>query len=449
MKNIKFFSLAALLIASATFVACSSDNDIIGENQQPVNPTGKYTMTINASQGEDPLTRALTTDGTNISATWTRGDLVSVYNVTKSAALGGTLTALSSGTTVKLSGELTGTVEAGDELKLTYQTTDDFTGQDGTLEYILDNYDYATASITVSEVSDGKIIPTSTSVSFQNQLAIVKFTLLNSTTSAALNTSSIRISANGVAYTITPAGNGNVFYMAFPKFSYPGISLVTKVNGQLYNYAYYGTKAESASYHMNNYSTFDPGKYYKISVKMKPISPEYVDLELPSGTLWATTNLGESAVGEGGYPYALGETVPHPEFRHSWVFYPWNINNNRACCPTPVSGATDAATANWGTEWCMPTVAQWDELLNTANATREYITTYTKGGLKFTSTRNSNFIFLPFCGVYGDDGNAGYTHIGYYRSSAEAPYELYNHTGYAKKSGSYRLGLLVRPVRAQ
>ncbi len=130
-----------------------------------------YTLTIDASQGEDPLTRALTTDGTNISATWTHGDLVSVYNVTKSAALGGTLTALSSGSTVKLSGELTGTVAAGDVLKLTYQTTDDFTGQDGTLEYILDHYDYATAS-----------------------------------------------------------------------------------------------------YHLNNYSTFDPGKYYKISVKMKPIS---------------------------------------------------------------------------------------------------------------------------------------------------------------------------------
>ena len=443
MKNIKFFSLAALLIASATFVACSSDNDIIGENQQPVNPTGKYTMTINASQGEDPLTRALTTDGTNISATWTRGDEVSVYNVTKSEALGGTLTALSSGSTSKLSGELTGTIEAGDVLKLTYQTTDDFTGQDGTLEYILDHYDYATASVTVSEVSDGKIIPTSTLVSFQNQLAIVKFTLLNSTTSAALNTSSIRISANGVAYTIAPAGNGNVFYMAFPKFSYPGISLVTKVNGQLYNYAYYGTKESSASYNMNNYSTFDPGKYYEISVKMKPISPEYVDLGLPSGTLWATTNLGESAVGEGGYPYTLGETVPHPEFRYPGVM-----------CPSiayPVSGATDAATANWGTEWCMPTVAQWDELLNTANATREYITTYTKGGIKFTSTKNSNFIFLPFCGVYGDDGNAGYTHIGYYRSSAETVYELYgqNNLGYAKKSGSYRLGLQVRPVRAQ
>ncbi len=440
MKNIKFFSLAALLIASATFVACSSDNDIIGENQQPANPTGKYTMTINASQGEDPLTRALTTDGTNISATWTKGDLVSVYNVTKSAALGGTLSALSSGTTVKLSGELTGTIEAGDVLKLTYQTTDDFTGQNGTLEYILDNYDYATASITVSAVSDEKIIPTSTSVSFQNQLAIVKFTLLNSTTSAALNTSSIRISANGVAYTITPAGNGNVFYMAFPKFSYPGISLVTKVNGQLYNYAYYGTKAPSAPYNLNSYSTFDPGKYYEISVKMKPISPEYVDLGLPSGTLWATTNLGESAVGEGGYPYTLGETVPHPEFRYPGVMCP-SIED-------PVSGATDAATANWGTEWCMPTEAQWDELLNTANATRSYITTYTKGGIKFTSTRNSNFIFLPYCGLYADNGIPGGTSYGYYRSSTGKHYEIWNPTSYGKNR-SNRLGLQVRPVRAQ
>lgn len=435
MKTNKIIIMASLLVAGTVYSSCSKES-------APIAMAPTYTLTIDASQGEDPLTRALTTDGTNISATWTRGDLVSVYNVTKSAALGGTLTALSSGTTVKLSGELTGTVEAGDVLKLTYQTTDDFTGQDGTLEYILDNYDYATASITVSAVSDEKIIPTSTSVSFQNQLAIVKFTLLNSTTSAALNTSSIRISANGVAYTITPAGNGNVFYMAFPKFSYPGISLVTKVNGQLYNYAYYGTKAEEASYHVNNYSTFDPGKYYKISVKMKPISPEYVDLGLPSGTLWATTNLGESAVGEGGYPYTLGETVPHPEFRYPGVMCPTNN------IEVPLSGATDAATANWGTEWCMPTEAQWDELLNTANATRSYITTYTKGGIKFTSTRNSNFIFLPYCGLYADDGNPGQTSYGYYRSSTGTHYEIWNPTKYGKNR-SNRLGLQVRPVRAQ
>lgn len=427
--------MASLLVAGTVYSSCSKES-------APIAMAPTYTLTIDASQGEDPLTRALTTDGTNISATWTRGDLVSVYNVTKSAALGGTLTALSSGTTVKLSGELTGTVEAGDVLKLTYQTTDDFTGQDGTLEYILDNYDYATASITVSAVSDVKIIPTSTSVSFQNQLAIVKFTLLNSTTSAALNTSSIRISADGVAYTITPAGNGNVFYMAFPKFSYPGISLVTKVNGQLYNYAYYGTKAEEAPYNFNSYSTFDPGKYYKISVKMEPISPEYVDLGLPSGTLWATTNLGESAVGEGGYPYTLGETVPHPEFRYPGVMCPTNN------IEVPLSGATDAATANWGTEWCMPTEAQWDELLNTANATRSYITTYTKGGIKFTSTRNSNFIFLPYCGLYADDGNPGQTSYGYYRSSTGTHYEIWNPTKYGKNR-SNRLGLQVRPVRAQ
>ena len=65
-KNIK--TLAALLIASATFVACSSDDNSIIENQQPVNPTGKYTMTINASKGGDATTRALSLDGKTLNA---------------------------------------------------------------------------------------------------------------------------------------------------------------------------------------------------------------------------------------------------------------------------------------------------------------------------------------------------------------------------------------------
>ena len=63
-KNI--LSLAALLIASATFVACSSSDDsIIEEPQQPAG-TKTYTMTVQASKGME--TKALELDGSTLNA---------------------------------------------------------------------------------------------------------------------------------------------------------------------------------------------------------------------------------------------------------------------------------------------------------------------------------------------------------------------------------------------
>ena len=59
MKNV---SLAALLMTSAMFTACSSDDELL--NEQPVNPTElkTYTMTIQATMGDD-ATRGLYKNG--------------------------------------------------------------------------------------------------------------------------------------------------------------------------------------------------------------------------------------------------------------------------------------------------------------------------------------------------------------------------------------------------
>ena len=76
-KNI--LSLAALLIASATFVACSSDDNIIDE--QPAKAQ-TYTMTINASKGGDATTRALSIDNSGtknvLNASWATSENIYV-----------------------------------------------------------------------------------------------------------------------------------------------------------------------------------------------------------------------------------------------------------------------------------------------------------------------------------------------------------------------------------
>ena len=66
----KIFAWAALLIASATFVACTNDDNITDKPQLPAN--GTYTMTIEASkngEADSGTTRALSLDGNKLNAT--------------------------------------------------------------------------------------------------------------------------------------------------------------------------------------------------------------------------------------------------------------------------------------------------------------------------------------------------------------------------------------------
>lgn len=188
INDIKTF--AALLMAGAAFTACSSDDNITGE--QPANPTGKYTMTVEASKGGEATNRALSLDGKTLNATWAAGEKVAVYNVTKSAALGGYLEAQSAGASTTLKGSLTGTVEAGDKLTLSFLNPI-YSGQDGTLAYIASNCDYAKATVTVASV-DGGNITTAAAAAFANQQAIVKFRLQD-TEGNDLNASSLTIAA--------------------------------------------------------------------------------------------------------------------------------------------------------------------------------------------------------------------------------------------------------------
>ena len=99
VQELKSLSFIALLIASLTFVACSSEDSTIEETQQPNGKT--YTLTVLATKGDDAAnsrtTRALSLDGKTLNATWAEDEEVTVYNETKNTALTGTLVAQSSG----------------------------------------------------------------------------------------------------------------------------------------------------------------------------------------------------------------------------------------------------------------------------------------------------------------------------------------------------------------
>ena len=261
MKKMKVFSLAALLIAGVAFTACSSDNDII-EEQQPVIPTQQtYTLTIKATKGEN-ATRALAIDGSDITATWEKNDRVTVYNETKHAALDGYLKAETSGAETTMEGVFTGTVEVGDRLTLKF-CSPNYNKQGGTLAYIAAFCDYATATVNVASINNVYghvyIVPVEPTTTFTNQQAIVKFSLKNSDGSELPNnTSEVRVVVGGSkVYTITPTPASNDIFVALPAVSNQKVTLSATVGSETYVY----TKTDV---------TFANGKYYTISpVKMQ------------------------------------------------------------------------------------------------------------------------------------------------------------------------------------
>lgn len=81
---------------------------------------------------------------------------------------------------------------------------------------------------------------------------------------------------------------------------------------------------------------------------------EYVDLDLPSGTLWATYNIGASFVGDTTATMFKWADIPGATDYDSQVF----------ALGEDIQGtANDPATVAWGPEWCTPTLEQWHELL--------------------------------------------------------------------------------------
>ena len=139
----------------------------------------------------------------------------------------------------------------------------------------------------------------------------------------------------------------------------------------------------------------------------------YVDLGLPSGTLWATCNLGASSPEEYGDYFAWGET--EPKTTYDWSTYKYCNGSpetmTKYCTKssygtvddkTVLEPSDDAATANWGSEWQMPSEEQCYELYNSSYTTTTWTTLNGKYGRKITSKSNGNSIFLPAAGWRND-----------------------------------------------
>ena len=196
----------------------------------------------------------------------------------------------------------------------------------------------------------------------------------------------------------------------------------------------------------------------------------YVDLGLPSGTLWATCNVGATTPEGYGDYFAWGET--ESKTTNNWITYKYA---NYTSCSGPqltkycnyssfgYNGFTDtltillpeddAATANWGDGWRMPTMDQWRELRDNTN-----VAWTTRNGVygRLYTANNSNTLFLPAAGYYRfegslyDAGSCG----AFWSSSLYAGNSYYAWVFYFDSDNCHLnhkiryQGLSVRPVRS-
>ena len=247
-------TMATLLIAGTAFVSCNKEIEPVA---------GTFTMTVKAAKG-DNATKALSLDGTTLTASWAQGESVTVYNVTRNADLEGSLVAQGDGASTVLTGNLSGEIAKGDVLTLKFLNPD-YSMQEGTLEYIAANCDYAEATVTVASVANGKITTTGDAV-FENQQAIVKFTLKNSDGTETLSASQLVVAVGNNSYTVTTASTTGELYVAIPGFSGQDITL-TATDG-VSNYFY--TKSNVS---------FSAGQYYTIEVRLELVSVTWTNID--------------------------------------------------------------------------------------------------------------------------------------------------------------------------
>lgn len=137
---------------------------------------------------------------------------------------------------------------------------------------------------------------------------------------------------------------------------------------------------------------------------------EYVDLGLPSGTLWATCNVGATTPEGYGNYFAWGETATKKTYNWSTYFDTSDgggtfTKYNRDGGKTVLDLEDDAAHVNWGGSWRMPTKEECWELLD--NCSWTWTTQNGINGYKVTSTKagyTDKFIFLPAAGYRQDSG---------------------------------------------
>ncbi len=287
---------------------------------------------------------------------------------------------------------------------------------------------------------------------------------------------------NGVSgRKITSKINGKSIFLPAAGSVYSGSVDGANTYGQYWSRSLYETKGSCNAWHLifssSDISVYSHNRCNGYSVR--PVIPGRVpenivevDLGLPSGTLWASMNIGASSPEDYGDYFAWGETTGYKAGKtsFSWSNYKWCMGtgttltkytwltnysyNGHADCKRQLDLEDDAASVNWGSDWHMPTKEQCDELLNENYTTTEWTTQNGVYGRKITSKINGNSIFLPAAGTRDGTSlnNAGSYGIYWICecgvNNRGSCMHLEQSTIGANYAGERYKGFSIRPVRA-
>ena len=258
---------------------------------------------------------------------------------------------------------------------------------------------------------------------------------------------------NGLGY-LPSAGELYKFGTVIRDFGFNSIHSQRKLWSSNETYSRYGYDKEAALLGSGNVSTTTALKsssnyvlaFCKLSgpcsIPIYNNGHDYVDLGLPSGTLWATMNVGASSTTEYGdyYMYGMGSKTFD------------NTDTPYAGTERPLDLTKDTAKVVWGGNWHMPTKNQQQELID--NTTYMWTTNYNNSGINggLYTAQNGNSIFFPAAGSYNQNGKLEYEGFGSWTYGSHPNTSTRAYIIYATESGtntgmSYRYnGLQVRPV---
>ena len=264
MKKKTYCMMASLLVAGIAMTGCNNK-----DNNNPDQPkqVKTYQMSVSASLGGENGAangprKALDLVGNNLKAKWDGTEIVTVYNQTQSAELGGYLQPDGpvDGTTQSLSGSLTGVVEDGDILEFRLNAPE-YDEQEGTLSYISSHCDYAVGTGTADlDAAPGWIRIEEANLYLTNRQCIMKLTLSDGSSALSPTAMTINDGTSDIATLAIPAAtyttNGaGIVFVAIPAVSSKALTFTATCGGDTYTFT-------SPVISLTN------GKYYAQSIVM-------------------------------------------------------------------------------------------------------------------------------------------------------------------------------------
>lgn len=369
MKHI--FHLTFALLAGMALCACSSD-DPMDNDQTPV-PVQPGEAGSDDSWGvkiEGDMTRGLSLSGTTLTPNF-NGETIYVY-------YGGT----NVGTLKAPSGNLTGdrtptgrlnnaTYTQGQSLTLCFlkpKGFSDYTGQKGTLDDIAANFDYATATATITNVDNNTHTLTISKATFTSQQAIIGFKFSIGLNSGDVITIKQNNASGTTKATVTsPAvtANSTVVYVALPltasdaqytyyfdikrgSNAYCKGTLALGSDKKMKNGKYYSTQTVTLYKHMTHAASSDKGKVIGTDGYIYPYGTSGITSTGP--IVYVGTGTDNST-----YQHGIVLSLNNPSSKVIW-----DNRNNTATSPSAPSSTSG---------WIIPSAAQWNTIVKSLKNT--------------------------------------------------------------------------------